>query len=132
MMAIGPHEEQELTLMQEGRKPLAMFLEATPPEFKTFPEEEFDSLVAQGKLVKHVSMAVFADPSGNDRQHRRVLYALPSEEWRIPAFLFVQEIYDSLAPGWRPDLERVIGRLLGYADEDIDDFLQHLHARSRG
>ena len=132
-MAIGPHEGRELALMREGKKPLAMFLDNVPRDFALFPEAEFDSLVAEEKLVKHVSMTAFPDPggkAGNEISHRRVLYALPGEEWRIQAFLLVQEIYDSQVPGWRPDLERVIGRLLGYSDEDIEDFLNDLRLRS--
>jgi len=34
--------------------------------------------------------------------------------------LLVQGLYDSLAPGWRPDLERVIGLLLGYDRQDVE------------
>jgi hypothetical protein len=126
-MAVGPHEGRELDLMLTRAKPLAMFVDSIPPEYEGHPEEEFDSVVADGKLVKSVSVSAFKDAGGKERQTRRVLYALPEEAWRIPAMELVQKLYDSLLPGWRPDLERVIGLLLGYAEMDIEDFLNHLH-----
>jgi hypothetical protein len=54
----------------------------------------------------------------------------PGEEWRIKALLLVQDLYDSLVPGWRPDLERVIGLLLGYDRQDIERFVASLSTRS--
>jgi hypothetical protein len=125
-MAVGPHEGRELDLMSTGAKPLAMFVESIPPEFESFPEIQFDSLVADGKLLKSVSIETFQDADGHERHIRRVLYALAGEEWRIRALLLVQNLYNSLLPGWRPDLERVIGLLLGYTEQDIQDFLEHL------
>ena len=56
---------------------------------------------------------------------RELLYALPGEEWRIKAYLLVDDIYASLVPGWRPDLERVIGALLGYEREATERFLAY-------
>jgi hypothetical protein len=125
-MAVGPHEGRELELMRARAKPLAMFVESIPQEFESHSEEEFDSLVAHGMLVKSISVSAFKDADGKERQIRRVLYALPEEAWRIPATELVQKLYDSLLPGWRPDLERVIGLLLGYTEQDIEDFLEHL------
>jgi len=55
-----------------------------------------------------------------------VAAAAGEEEWRIKALLLVQGLYDSLAPGWRPDLERVIGLLLGYDRQDIERFIASL------
>ena len=42
------------------------------------------------------------------------------------SLLLVQNLYNSLLPGWRPDLDRVIGLLLGYTEQDIEDFLERL------
>ena len=77
--------------------------------------------------MKQVTVRTAKGPDGEDIQIRRILYALPEEEWRINAFLLVQNLYDSLSPGWKPDLDRAIGLLLGYEREDIEIFLQ-LHA----
>lgn len=123
--SIGPHEGRELELMLSGQKPLSMFLERVPPEFESFPEEKFDRHVAEGRLIKHVSFEQMPlAPSGEMGEVRRIFYALPDETWRIKAFLLVDEIYRPLMPGWRADLERVIGRLLGYDGADIEKFVE--------
>jgi hypothetical protein len=109
-MSIGPHEGRELELMKAGQKPLSMFVEETGVAL--FPEVEFDCLVAEGALTKRVQ---------EERAVRRVLYALPGEEWRIEAMLLVVRLYP---PTWSPDLERVIGALLGYAPSDIEAFIE--------
>jgi hypothetical protein len=120
---IGPHEGRELQLMLEGSKPLSMFVETIPAELELFPERDFDKLVREGKLIKHVSIEDCPLPDGKVGKIRTVLYALPSEEWRIKALLLVQTVYASLTPGWRPDLERIIGLLLGYNRDDIEKFV---------
>jgi hypothetical protein len=121
---IGPHEGRELELMQAGEKPLSMFVQSVPSEFDLFPEEQFDRLVAEGKLIRNVSLETLKVPGSPDAQIRRVLYALPHEEWRIKSILLIHELYHSLLPGWRPDLDRAIGLLLGYEREDIERFLE--------
>ena len=119
--------------MLAGTKPLSMFVQDVEFEFEFFPEADFDRAVAEGKLIKHISMAAMTDHQGRDYELRRVLYALPGEEWRIKAFLLVEEIYSTLVPGWRPDLERVIGALLGYEREATERFLAyHGFARPEG
>jgi hypothetical protein len=120
---VGPHEGRELELMLSGSKPLSMFLEWLPPEFESFPERDFDQLVSEGKLKKHTSTGSIETPTGQCTSFRRVLYALPDEEWRIQSMLLVQDLYSSLVPGWRADLERVIGLLLGYDRADIEKFV---------
>jgi hypothetical protein len=121
---VGPHEGRELGLMLSGSKPLSMFVESLPAEFEIFPERDFDRLVSQGKLKKRTSMKSASSPTGQDVSVRRVFYALPDEEWRIQAMLLVLDLYDSLVPGWRPDLERVTGLLLGYDRADIEKFIE--------
>jgi hypothetical protein len=121
---VGPHEDHELELMKEGTKPLAMFVEPLGPEFDYFPEEEFDALVAKEKIVKHVSLESIVGPDGKEHKVRRVLYALPEEVWRIKAILLIQHIYDTQSPGFRPDLERLIGALLGYNCADVESYIE--------
>ena len=125
---VGPHEGRELELMLSGKKPLSMFVEPVGTEFEYFPEKEFKSLVATGKIVKRVSVEPITGPQGKESQIRRVLYAPPQEAWRIDAVLLVQTLYDSLSPGWRPDLERVIGLLLGYDRADIERYIDLIAA----
>jgi hypothetical protein len=113
--------------MIAGEKPLSMFVVPTDADFEYFPEEDFDLLVKQGKLTKTVAIEQSAIPGAE--AVRRVLYALPDEEWRINAMLHVQSLYESLGPGWRPDLERIIGSLLGYDREDVEEFLRRTPGR---
>ncbi len=125
-MSVGPHERHELKLMKARTKPLSMFLQADGDRRRRFPEHAFDALVARGKLHKVVSPWTITARDGKQHRYRRVLYALPGEEWRINAFLLVQELYDSLVPGWRPDLERILGLLLGYDRKDIEAYIARL------
>jgi len=38
--------------------------------------------------------------------------------------MLVQDLYLSLVPGWRDDLDRIIGLLLGYDRQDIEHFVE--------
>ena len=120
---IGPHEGKELRLMRLAKKPLSMFVDLEKAEGLLFPEKDFDTLVSKGKLVKNVSYESALTPNGKSAELRRIMYALPEHEWRISALLMILDIYNSLQTRWRPDLERVIGALLGYSKQDIEDFI---------
>ena len=106
---------------------MAMFLYTSDCECIPFPEEDFDSFVARGLLKKSVSEKVKFIGQGQ-ATILRVLYARVEEEWRINAFLLVQSTYDALG-GFRPDLERIIGSLLGYSVKEIEAFIT-LHAKN--
>jgi hypothetical protein len=56
--------------------------------------------------------------NGNAKGIRRVLYALPGEEWRIDAYLKIWET--AKRTGWSEQLEREEGTLLGYEDWQND------------
>jgi hypothetical protein len=56
--------------------------------------------------------------NGNAKGIRRVLYALPGEEWRIDAYLKLWET--AKKTGWTEILEREEGTLLGYEDWQND------------
>ena len=130
--SIGPHEGLELELMVNGSKPLSVFaVECQDENWIEFPEDKFDEQVALGKFKKHEILKQMVLPGvAQAIQTRVVLYSLPEQEWRIQAFLFLEKLYESLGPGYRPDLERAIGNLLGYSTEDVEFFLQHL--RNKG
>jgi tRNA (guanine37-N1)-methyltransferase len=121
---VGPHEGRELDLMKSGTKPLCMFLVDTAAESAVFPEAAFDVLATQRKWSKRSRIETFPTPNGSFCDYRRVFYALPGEEWRIDAMLQVEDLYRTLLPGWRDDLERVIGLLLGYNRADIEEFVK--------
>jgi hypothetical protein len=118
---VGPHEGRELELMLAGVKPMSLFAEPAHVDAPSFPETEFDELVAAARLIKRVDIERRSGARGTAT--RVVLYAVPDEQWRIDAMLMVRRLYRTLRPGWRPDLERMIGLLLGYERGDIESFL---------
>lgn len=124
---IGPHEDRELELMLAGQKPLAMFTEVLPVESGLIPEVNFAPHVASGRLVMREVFEPAAKLSGDQRKLslRRVLYALPSDEWRIDAMILVCQVSASLRK-WDEGLERVTGKLLGYEDRQIDAFIKKI------
>jgi hypothetical protein len=125
---LGPHEGRELEFMLAGKKHLSYFFFETGA---AFPKEiEFDAHVARGFLVKDEFVEQFISPEdGQETSARDILYATASEAWRIPAMRMIQAIYRRLGPGWRPDLERAVGSLLGYDPEDVEAFIENLVKR---
>jgi hypothetical protein len=120
---LGPHEGRELELMRSGVKPLSMFTEDVPSEYEIFDEKEFDRLVEQKTLLKGERTETISTRNGVYKL-RRVLYAQESQGWRIPAMFLVNDVYRSLIPGFRPDLERMTGLLLGYDRADIEMYIE--------
>jgi hypothetical protein len=125
---LGPHEGRELELMLAGKKHLSYFFfeEGFEPN-GFFPESQFDAAVAEGLLVKDErSERLVYREDGTQIDVRNVLYATADEAWRIPAMRMVQDIYAAMGPGWRPDLERMIGSLLGYDQQHVELFIERL------
>ena len=122
---IGPHEGRELDLFRSGVKPVCMF--SLPVDFPgdLFPETAFDELVSQGFARKLERLETF-QVGGLQSPVRRVLYSRIGQEWRMHALLFLHDTYDELGAGWHPDLDRVIGLLLGYRREDVEEFVRRL------
>ncbi|MFA5123099.1 hypothetical protein [Zavarzinia sp.] len=98
--------------MRAGVKPLAYF-----------PEEEAAALVADRQLLREDYWIDELAPDGRQIRLLHVYFALPAEAWRIPALRLIHSIYSGPS-GWHPDLERVIGALLGYQPVDVEHFLQ--------
>ena len=126
---VGPHDGRELQLMLEGKKHLSMFLIEDDVEYEDYPDKRFDALAMEGRFVKEVRVEKFMLVNGVEMGSRRILYATPGEAWRIPAMLMIEDIYRTLVPGRRPDLERAIGWLLGYDRSDVELFVEWLARR---
>jgi hypothetical protein len=127
---LGPHEGRELELMLAGKKHLSMFSFEVGIEREIFPERQFDLHVAEGRFVKDVRIENFI-LEGIENSMQSILYATAREAWRVPAMRMIQDIYYSMGPGWRPDLERVIGSLLGYDRNDVELFIERLVSRGK-
>ena len=117
---IGPHEGRELELMLATEKPAAMFSDVLPASFD-LPDDDFAPHVAAGKIIRRYHE--FPPLSGEEYGSRILLFARPGEEWRMERLLEIRLGF--FRGGWRAsaDLEREIGRLLGYDDADIEIFI---------
>jgi hypothetical protein len=127
------HTGYELPLLLEGRKQLARFGEAYPPDLH-FDEEKFDRYVAEGALQKEVVVEPFERP--HDRKDGRVFegirtvyYTRKGEEWRIPASKLIWAAAAKCK--WNDDFERLQGVLFGYEEWQNDWWIADLRKRRR-
>lgn len=122
---MASHTNRELELMLAGVKPLAAFLlDGALAEEDALGGQPFASHVAAGRIVR------FERPTndlGKDGQPmRRLLFALPGEEWRFEPYI---ALMDSLKEGWSNEKERQEGTLLGYSDAENDAHIARLVTR---
>lgn len=120
-------ERRELALMLAGKKPLAMYYEVVPIDSGLVPEAMFAPHVAAGRIVMREAFEPTSVPAAvvEEVKLRRVLYALPTETWRIDAMLLLCEVYRQQG-GWDAGLERLTGKLLGYDDSQIETWLRDM------
>jgi len=106
------HTGRELLLMLAGKKPLAVFSEEYPllRGDSLLPEAYFDVHVASGRFVKVVEIT--EKKPGYKFGTRRVLYALPDQQWRIDAYRMLWAL--THVHGWNKGFELAEGYLLGY------------------
>lgn len=111
MGMLGPHEEKELELMLNHQKEIALFYSDSevPAHFFPYLENktfELKEIKLKGKL-------------GNFSYY--LIYRLENiaKAERLASVLL--ESFDK----FDPDLEREIGRLLGYAPDDIEYYINH-------
>lgn len=119
--------------MLAGRKPLAVFsdyLIALPNE-EIIPEEQFAPHVREGRFVREEAVINFGDDPklGHDAKIKVVLFATRAEAWRIPAYRLVKQVF------WKTrknpeELERIESALLGYTEEEIDAWCDHVYRRN--
>jgi len=120
---VGPHEGRELELMLAGKKPLALFYD-TIPECGVIPEQDFAPHVKSRKVI--MSERIFhASEEGVPEATpsvRVVFYAPPEEAWRIDQAIGLME-KALFQRGRSNDDDVQLGRLLGYTEEDIGQYL---------
>ena len=122
---IGPHNYKELELMLAGLKPMARFtIELDFPETGKI-DQGFDQHVKSGKIKKYYVKSTNGLPT------ERRYYYLEGEEWRVKTCELMWACIGSkfLSAFTPDDLHRLDGWLLGYAKEDIEDFIQQSNAR---
>jgi hypothetical protein len=124
------HTNRELELMLSGRKPLAVFHDeiSVLPNEEIIPEERFQPYVDEGRFVRSEAVFNFGfnQRIGRDAQIKYVLYALSTEAWRIHAFILLKRV--TLKTKRNPEeIERMESLLLGYTDEEVDAWCDHLY-----
>lgn len=122
---VGPHEGRELELMLAGEKPLAYFCDAVAAD-GIVPDGDFAPHVAAGTVVRWET--VFHDPATGRPSVRLVYFALEGEAWRIEALHRIHRAVHTGARAATEADERETGRLLGYAEVDVERYLAHLRA----
>ena len=121
---VGPHEGRELELMLAGKKPLASFGDFVGSDYEV-PEADFAPYVADGTFVRR---EVVYPSQGPLAPGRYVYFARAGEEWRIEAIHRIHERLFVHGESTSPDIEREIGRLLGYAEADIEQYIAWFEA----
>lgn len=102
---IGPHEGREYELMVAGQKRVAFFSDIVPIEFVTNPSRLKLERIDHPELFGIIFYLKGFDDEASDLA-RLMLAALE-------------------ARGEEAELERKIGRLLGYAEADIEAYVEH-------
>ena len=121
---IGPHEGDELKHMLTGKKPAAMFHDVIPERGviseEIIPEKAFAPYVENGTFLRFEYHNEY-----NGIKSKRVIYTLPDQAWRASALVWITQFrYQKITvPNDADDI--LIGMLLGYEMNDIEDFLRH-------
>jgi len=128
------HTNRELEFMLDGRKPLAHFSDFIFDDHDPCePREGFERQVESGAFVKHEAQELGEPFRSNGRLVKGIMhrfYALEDEAWRIPAYLLLKKVQDKHP--WNDALESLEGSLLGYTDEQNDEWLAKLYERHAG
>jgi hypothetical protein len=118
------HTGRELALMLSGRKPLAYFSYFDGEPLSIAIDQPFDEHVTKGELeYRHYRLRL----SEKAEIVNYAIYTLPSEAWRADALTMLLEA--GQRSGWCPGMERLLGSLLGYTDEENDVYLEWVAER---
>jgi hypothetical protein len=130
------HTDRELALMLAGTKPFAAFSDEYPSlhGLCVIPEREFEPHVVTGRIIKREYIEPPVEGARVVKRQRigmrRVLYALPAEQWRIDAYRLLWKTAEK--SGWNEGFERLEGALLGYEDWQNDYHIEHFFRKSKG
>lgn len=126
---IGPHEGKELELMLAGKKPLAAFGDIIPEDGiiaeEIIPEKAFASYVEEGRFIR-ISEDV-SDPLESYTM-RYVCFTQPDQEWRAHTFINLRKAMRLREIPNDNHMDVMIGRILGYNEEDIEEFIEKRHS----
>lgn len=121
---IGPHEGKELELMLAGEKHFALFYDVLTQPFinneEIIPEDKFAPYVIQNILLRHQRDFVYKK---DNMTLRYVCFTALQEDWRAQAFFWAHENAISGKKRFDIHYEYFVGRLLGYDDKDIEEYV---------
>lgn len=129
-MSYEIHTNNELKLMLEGRKPLAIFSDEVSclPNEHIIPENAFAPYVESGQMVRQEETleGPYSDLLGRTTLIKQVLFSLVDEQWRITVMLQLQrQLYKT--GEWNETCEGIQGFLLGYTEEEQEEW-RHRHS----
>ena len=121
---IGPHQGKELELMLAGEKSLAVFhdiyTDGQDISEEIIPETAFAPHVRNGNIKRFEK--IITNKTNGDLV-KFVCFSALGEEWRAHFYLWLEEQFFSKELEYKPLHAEIIGKLLGYDDVDIQDFL---------
>lgn len=116
---IGPHEGRELDLLLSGEKKAALFADFITDDGtiseEIIPEKKFEPYINSGSVCRHQKEVFYPKFK---KTYRMVVFTTPDEKWRAEALFWLREANDIYT-------DIIIGRLLGYTEEEIQIFLDH-------
>ena len=123
-MDVDNHTGNDRRLWLERKKPLSMFYYSKANDDKgVLPIEDFLPHVEDGSMTMEEFDIGFPSSSGY-AVITYVLYAARGEEWRIPAMELVLAAQRDNLHSPDEGIDRIIGMLLGYSKESIDEFVR--------
>ncbi len=131
---IGPHEGLEFALLEAGQKHVAYWCDWIPDEYEEYKsrpdydaieweipvklsEEQISALRKRGADYKGLH-----DDDGVIQIPYRILYRKTHEADAKR----LEHIIRNYGTTWKPELEREIGAILGYSQDDIEAFIERL------
>jgi hypothetical protein len=121
------HNDRELALMRDGRKPLSVFSghEISDAE-KSIYSRLFDPLVSQGLFSREeyqISKNGRLLPGSRFDRNFILMYSVRGQEWRMETYRLLRDAVAHVGH-WNDEYERLFGTLLGYSDNENDAWLQ--------
>lgn len=111
------HTGRELALMLSGEKPLAYFSYFDEESPSVAIDQPFERYVSTGELRhRHYRLQL----SNEAESINYAIYTAPGETWRADALVLMLEAGQK--SGWCAGMERVLGSLLGYTNEENDAY----------
>ena len=128
------HTNNELELMLEGKKPLAVFGDEVSclPNEDIIPEEKFAPYVENGSFVRfeEVIEGPYSEKLERNTSMKNVFFALNGEEWRIKVMIqLLNGLYNK--GGWNETCEGLEGFLLGYTESQRDEWSRRHSNKSK-